>query len=319
MIEINNLTVHYGSFVAVDQASFKVEKGEILGLLGPNGAGKSTIMKVITTYLVSTMGKVTVGGYDAASDPLPVREMIGYLPETVPLYKDMLVCDYLKFAGRARGLTGQPLAGRIQWVVEACGIKSVYTRAIYELSRGFKQRVGLAQALIHDPQILILDEPTSGLDPLQIIDIRELIKNLAREKTIIFSTHILQEVTAVSDRVVIINQGRIIADGTISELEKEADLHNTHHLTVKASRQEVLNELNKIAAIAETKPLGESDEGLCKVEITGCLDDDESIWKDIDRLVKEKNWMLKSFGKKNVPFEDTFILLTQKARHGRDK
>jgi ABC-2 type transport system ATP-binding protein len=218
MIEVKNLTMHYGSTVAVDNASFKVDEGEILGLLGPNGAGKTTIMRILTTYIVPTSGTATVGGHDIIEDPIAVRRMIGYLPETVPLYSDMQVCDYLKFVARSRGIFGKTLSERMDWVVDATGVKEVYKRGIPEISKGFRQRVGLAQALIHDPRVLILDEPTVGLDPLQIVDIRRLIRSLAREKTIIFSTHILQEVQAVSDRIVIINEGRIIADGTMEEL-----------------------------------------------------------------------------------------------------
>jgi ABC-2 type transport system ATP-binding protein len=230
MIEVRDVTKRFGATVALDGVSFRLDKGEILGFLGPNGAGKSTAMKIVTTFLAPDGGTVSVDGIDVLRNPLEVRSRIGYLPENHPLYVDMMVHEYLQFVGRARGLAGDELRRRLEWVVEACGLGSVYRKPINELSKGFRQRTGLAQALIHDPEVLILDEPTSGLDPLQIIGIRELIQGLARSKTIIFSTHILQEVSPVTDRVVIINGGRIVADGRIGELERTG-----HGLTASSS------------------------------------------------------------------------------------
>lgn len=219
MIEAKNLTMDYGSTRAVDGVSFKVHEKEIVGFLGPNGAGKTTIMRLLTTFIYPTQGTALIAGTDITKDPLKVRKMLGYLPETPPLYVDMRVDEFLTFVGKARGLTGKILKERREWVVGACGISPVWKHTIYELSLGFRQRVGLAQALIHDPQVLILDEPTSGLDPIQIISIRNLIKGLAKTKTILFSTHILQEASAISDRLFIINQGKIVAQGTLSELK----------------------------------------------------------------------------------------------------
>jgi ABC-2 type transport system ATP-binding protein len=210
--------MNYGSFVALDRVSFKVNEGEILGLLGPNGAGKTTAMRLLTTYLYPSSGTAKVEGFDILENPGEVRKRTGYLPETAPLYTDMQVEEYVDFVGRARKLSGKALAERIGWVKEACGIKEVWRHTISELSKGYRQRVGLAQALIHDPKVLILDEPTSGLDPLQIIDIRNLIKGLAKNRTIVFSTHILPEVEAMAGRIVIINEGKIVAQGTQAEL-----------------------------------------------------------------------------------------------------
>jgi len=224
MIEVRGITKSFGTMLALDNVSFKLNKGEILGFLGPNGAGKSTSMKIITTFLAADAGTVTVDGIDVLKDPIAVRRRIGYLPENVPLYLDMNVHEYLRFVGEARGLSGQKLRDRLSWCVEACGLTAEYKKTIGQLSKGFKQRTGLAQALIHDPDILILDEPTSGLDPLQILGIRELIKSLAGHKTIIFSTHILQEVSPVTDRVVVINEGRIIADGDVNGLARDAKI-----------------------------------------------------------------------------------------------
>ena len=221
MINAQSLTMHYGSFVALDHVSFQAREKGILGLLGPNGAGKTTAMRILTTYLYPTSGTATVDGIDILQNPIEARKRIGYLPETAPLYSDMQVEEYLKFVGQARGIAGAALEGRIGWVKEACGVAGVWKHTISELSKGYRQRVGLAQALIHDPKVLILDEPTSGLDPLQIIGIRDLIKELSKEKTIIFSTHILSEVEAIADRIVIINEGKIVSQGTLAELAAE--------------------------------------------------------------------------------------------------
>lgn len=221
MIQVRSLTMRYGAFEALKGISFDVREKEILGLLGPNGAGKTTAMRILTTYLYPTSGTVTVDGLDILKKSEEVRRLIGYLPETAPLYPDMTADEYLRFVGEARGLGGARLKERLEWVREACQIKNVWKHRLSELSKGYRQRVGLAQALIHDPKVLILDEPTSGLDPLQIIGIRDLIRNLSREKTIIFSTHILSEVEAMADRIVIINEGRLVAQGSQKELADE--------------------------------------------------------------------------------------------------
>ena len=221
MIDVRSLTMHYGSFVALDNVSFQAREKEILGLLGPNGAGKTTAMRILTTYLYPSAGTAKIEGIDILENPIEARKRIGYLPETAPLYPEMRVDEYLKFVGEARGLQGLTLEKRVYWVVESCGLEAVLKHTVSELSKGYRQRAGLAQALIHDPQVLVLDEPTSGLDPLQIIGIRELIRNLAKEKTIVFSTHILQEVEAIADRIVIINEGKIVSQGTLRELSGE--------------------------------------------------------------------------------------------------
>ena len=218
MIEAKNLTMFYGTARALDKVSFKVQENEIVGLLGPNGAGKTTIMRVLTTFIYPTQGTALVAGADVTEDPISARKAIGYLPENPPLYADMRVDDFMGFVARARGLSGGRLKERLDWVVEACGISPVWKHEIHELSLGYRQRVGLAQALVHDPRVIILDEPTSGLDPIQIIGIRNLLKGLAKNKTILFSTHILQEAAAISNRLIIMNAGRIAAQGTLSEL-----------------------------------------------------------------------------------------------------
>ncbi len=225
MIEAKNLTMCYGSTRAVDDVSFKISERQIVGFLGPNGAGKTTLMRVLTTFIHPTKGTALVAGHDVIEKPLEVRRLLGYLPETPPLYTDMRVDDYIDFTARARGLRGVRLKDRKDWVVQACGIAPVWKHGVHEISLGFRRRVGLAQAIVHDPSVIILDEPTSGLDPLQIIGVRELIKNLSQTKTILFSTHILQEAAAISDQLFILNSGRVAARGTVAELQgKEPSL-----------------------------------------------------------------------------------------------
>jgi ABC-2 type transport system ATP-binding protein len=221
MIHVQNLVKLYGDFIAVDGISFDIKKGEIVGFLGPNGAGKTSTMRVLTCYLPATSGEVTINGYDAFEDPYHVKKSIGYLPENAPLYLDMKVEEYLDYVADIRGISPSQRKKRILEIAHRTGLTPRLRQEIGHLSKGFRQRVGLAQALIHDPEVLILDEPTSGLDPNQIIEIRSLIKEIGKQKTIIFSTHILSEAEATCDRLFIINKGRIVASGTSHALQKE--------------------------------------------------------------------------------------------------
>ncbi len=218
MIEVDHLTKRYGDLMAVRDISFEAKKGEILGFLGPNGAGKTTTMRVITGFLPATTGTVRVAGFDIFEQAHEVRQRIGYLPENPPLYNDMTVSSYLAFVGRIKGLTRNEIPDASDRTIERCGLTDVHNRVLGHLSKGFRQRVGLAQALIHDPSVLVLDEPTIGLDPRQIIDIRSLIRDLSGERTVILSTHILPEVAQLCDKVVIINRGRIAVEDSISNL-----------------------------------------------------------------------------------------------------
>ena len=225
MIEAVGLTKYYGDFAAIDNVSFSITQGEVVAFLGPNGAGKSTTMKLLTGYLAATRGIARIAGHDMASDRIAGSRKLGYLPENGPLYPDMSPRALLRFFGEARGISGSKLKERIAAVVELCALKSVYGKPIGKLSKGFRQRVGMAQALLHEPEVLILDEPTAGLDPNQIHDVRQTLKQLGKEKTILLSTHILQEVEAVASRVLFINEGRLVFDGTVGELKKtNADL-----------------------------------------------------------------------------------------------
>ncbi len=225
MIEISHITKRFDQFTAVDDLSFTVKEGEVLGFLGPNGAGKSTTMKIITGFLAPTSGTVTVDGHDISTDPLAVKSLIGYLPEGAPSYPDMTTLGFLEFIADIRGLTGDYRKQRIEHVINQVELGRVCEQTIDTLSKGFKRRVGLAQAILHDPKVLILDEPTDGLDPNQKQQVRHLIRNLARDKIVIVSTHILEEVTAVCTRALIIAQGRIVADGAPRELEARSRYH----------------------------------------------------------------------------------------------
>ena len=313
MIEVRGITKSFGTTVALDDVSFRLDRGEILGFLGPNGAGKSTTMKIITTFLAPDQGQITVDGIDVLERPLDVRRRIGYLPENVPLYLDMNVQEYLTFVGRARGLSGGQLRKRLDWCVEACGLVTEYKKNIGELSKGYRQRTGLAQALIHDPEILILDEPTSGLDPLQILGIRDLIKSLAGKKTIIFSTHILQEVSPVTDRVAIINEGRIIADGNLGDLSRDAMGTNRLFVGIREDAALVEPALRDLPEVTEIRPLA-AQQG-CRFEVRGSFDSD--LIGAVDGLVRSKNWNLTQLHEAAFSLEDTFISLTRRAHDNR--
>ncbi len=219
-LQLKNLTKTYGSQKAVNAISFDIKEGEIVGFLGPNGAGKSTTMKIATCYVPPTSGEAWVGGFNVAEKPMRVKQITGYLPEHNPLYLDLYVHEYLTFVGKLYGLTGQKLKGRVKEIVDLCGLTPEQNKRIETLSKGYRQRVGLAQALIHDPKILILDEPTSGLDPNQLVEIRKLIKMISQQKTVLFSTHIMQEVQALCDRVIVINKGKIVADDKLEFILK---------------------------------------------------------------------------------------------------
>lgn len=219
MIEAIGLSKYYGPFAATQDVTFSVPKGQVAAFLGPNGAGKSTTMKLLTGFLAPSSGKAKIGGLDMSTDRIKAAEMLGYLPENGPLYLEMTPSTILRFLGEARGMSGSRLNERLDFVAQKCSLRTVWGKPIGKLSKGFRQRVGMAQALLHDPEVLILDEPTSGLDPNQTFDVRELILSLAKTKTILLSTHILSEVKAVCNRVILINDGRVVLDGSVEDLE----------------------------------------------------------------------------------------------------
>lgn len=236
MIEANGLSKYYGPFVATENVTFEVPRGQVAAFLGPNGAGKSTTMKMLTGYLAPSNGSAKIGGHNVQTDRIAASEMLGYLPENGPLYEEMTPKGILSYLGSARGMNAGDLSGRMDYVIDRCALKSVWTKPISKLSKGYRQRVGMAQALLHDPDVLILDEPTSGLDPNQVHGVRELITSLGETKTILLSTHILREVQAVCSRVVLVNQGRLVFDGPVDEMAgTEAEMEDRfRELTVTA-------------------------------------------------------------------------------------
>jgi ABC-2 type transport system ATP-binding protein len=255
-LHVKNLTKVYGTQKAVNNISFEVGEGEIVGFLGPNGAGKSTTMKIATCYVPPTEGMVTVAGHDVVNDSLKVKRITGYLPEHNPLYLDMFVHEYLRFIGKLYGLNGANLNQRVGEMVELCGLTLEQNKRIETLSKGYRQRVGLAQALIHNPSVLILDEPTSGLDPNQLVEIRKLIKEISRNKTVIFSTHIMQEVSALCSRVIVINKGEIVADDQLSNLMKSQDTETV--VIVEFEGEVSIQDLRGLAGIKTVEALGSS-------------------------------------------------------------
>jgi ABC-2 type transport system ATP-binding protein len=315
MIKAEGLTMHYGPIMALRDVSFEVKQGEVVGLLGPNGAGKSTTMKILTTYLHPSGGTAQVGGIDILADPLGVRRIIGYLPEVLPLYMDMEVRSYLEFVGHARGLSGNRLKERTDLVVQECGLRPMFRKVIRELSKGYKQRVGIAQALIHDPQVVVLDEPTSGLDPHQIVEIRQLIRSLAQGKTVILSTHILQEVEATADRIVIISHGRIIGDGTVDELRGRAKKFERTRVAVKASADDVHGPLSALSGVTRIVPLG-THHGYSRFEIHGKIGTEP--WREFGELARAKSWEIRELHEAPLTLEETFLTLTEHAGGDRE-
>ncbi len=267
MIEVRELRKSYGGVEAVRGVSFTAATGSVLGLLGPNGAGKTTIMKVLTGYHYPSGGTALVDGVDVAEDPIAVKRRVGYLPESVPLYQDLTTDEYLDFAADARNLAGSERRTAIERAVESCGLGGVRRKRIEGLSKGYKQRLGLAQAILHDPPILILDEPTTGLDPNQIIEIRALIRSLGKSKTVILSTHILQEVEAICSSVIILNEGRIAAQGAPSEIGEALKGEDRLRLRLKAAEGLDAARLQKIVGIRSVASLESESSGVWKAEI----------------------------------------------------
>ncbi len=310
MISVQNLTKNYGETVAVQDISFEVAKGEILGFLGPNGAGKTTTMKILTCFMPPTSGTVTVDGLDVTeqAQSLEIRKKIGYLPEQNPLYHDMEVLDYLHFVADLRGVAPADQKARIKRMVDVAGLKPVLYRSIGELSKGFRQRVGLAQAMIHDPQILIMDEPTSGLDPNQIVEIRNLIRELGKEKTVILSTHILSEVEATCHRAIIVNQGKIVADGSLRDLQAAFRGMERITLEIKAPANGQIEKLRALGSVKNVTLLGsQNDVHRFQIETEKGADLREPIF---DLSVRE-GWKLLELHREVTTLEDVFRQLTK--------
>jgi ABC-2 type transport system ATP-binding protein len=308
MVEVRNLTKTFGPTVAVDNVSFDVAKGEVLGFLGPNGAGKTTTMRVITCYIPADSGTASVAGYDTVTHSIEVRRRIGYVPESAPLYLDMGVMDYLAFVAAIREIPKHSRQRRIENMVDLCSLGDVRHKLVGELSKGFRQRLGLAQTLIHDPEVLILDEPTTGLDPNQIVQIRELIKRIGREKTVLLSTHILQEVEATCSRVQIINDGRIVAQGTTEELTRSAAGESRTVVRIKASAAEVEPKLRALEKVKGLRDLG-SENGSSRFAVLS--DQGSGIEEALFRLAVESGWVLTELRPETVSLEQVFQKLTR--------
>ncbi len=305
-IVVENLTKTYGPQKAVDDISFKVRTGEVLGFLGPNGAGKTTTMKAITTYLIPNQGNVWVGDSSIYEDAEEIKRHIGYLPESNPLYEDMPVIDYLRYVAELQGIDKSKIKSSILNMVDLCGLEGEKHKTISELSKGYKQRVGLAQALIHDPDVLILDEPTAGLDPNQIVEIRELIKKIGKEKTVILSSHILAEVEATCDRILIINDGKIVADGTAEELRKKAQGKEILKIIIEdADRNLAFDQLQQLDTV-DVVDLVQGDNPAFEVQSKK----DQSSKRAIFKLCVEKGWTLTEMYPVETRLEDIFRELT---------
>lgn len=310
MIELNNVTKSYSGKKAVNEISFTVEKGEVLGFLGPNAAGKTTTMRMITCYMPPTSGTVLVDGLDTTEDSVEIRRRIGYLPEMAPLYSDMNPLEYLHYVGDLRGLEPARKRERIREMVAVCGLEEVLGQDIGQLSKGYRQRVGLAQAMLHDPDILVFDEPTAGLDPNQIAEIRNLIKRIGRERTVILSTHNLSEVQATCSRIIIINRGKIVADGTSDELS--AGFHGREILLahLKAPPDALLAKARQVAGVEEVRqiPTDDGSAGI-RLESPAGMDMREALWK----LAVAENWPILEMRRERLSLEEVFRGLTQES------
>ncbi len=307
MIEVENLTKRYGRHTAVDGVSFRVEKGEILGFLGPNGAGKTTTMRILTCYLPPTDGTARVAGYDVFQAPLEVKRRVGYIPETPPLYPDMTVLDFLGFCAKIKGVAAKDRRGKIDDVIGKTRVGDVRDTLIGKLSKGYRQRVGLAQAILNNPDVLILDEPTAGLDPKQIIETRELIKGLGGEHTIVLSTHILPEVEMTCGRVVIINKGRVVAEDTPENLTRRLRGAGALRLEVRGDEASVVEALRTLPGVLQVKAKAHHD-GLLTLEVEAEAGRD--VRADLARAIVTKGFALLALQQVGMSLEEIFLHLT---------
>lgn len=308
MIEIKNLSKRFGELIAVDDISFEVAKGAVLGFLGPNGAGKSTTMKMITGFIAPDSGSIVVGGDDISLHPVEVKRRIGYLPEGAPLYGDMTVGGFLSFIAEIRGFRGSERERRVERVVDLVSLGAVLEQPVETLSKGFKRRVGLAQAIIHDPQVLILDEPTDGLDPNQKHEVRKLIRAMAEDKIIVLSTHILEEVDAVCNRAIIIAGGRIVSDGTPAELEARSSVHNAVNITVRASAANGMrDELAKLSGVRDVEVVEGSDR---RVHFQVFPEGEALLIEQVGRVARERGWELEELRVERGQLDEVFRRVT---------
>ncbi len=304
MIEVKNLTKRFGRFCAVDNLSFTVEPGEIVGFLGPNGAGKTTTMRILSGYKVATAGTVTIAGFDILRDALKVRQHVGYLPESVPLYAEMRVKEYLRYRGLLKGLNGKLLRQRLGEVTEACGLKDVERKLVGRLSKGFRQRVGLADTLIADPDVVILDEPMIGLDPNQIRMIRELIKGLGGNHSVLLSSHILTEIESICDRVLIIDHGRIVASDTPSNLTNRLGKNAKVIAEIGGDKDDISAAIKEIDGVDNVVV---DVQGEWNVFTCTCVEDESNVRAEIFKLVGKREWSMRELRSESCCLEDVFV------------
>jgi ABC-2 type transport system ATP-binding protein len=307
MIEVKNLSKRYGQNVALNNISFSIEEGTVVGFLGPNGAGKSTTMNIITGYLSASSGVVTVGGHNTLDDPNGVKKLIGYMPELPPLYPDMTVKEYLNFMYDLKKVT-LPREKHIKEICALVKINEVYGRLIANLSKGYKQRVGIAQALLGNPPVLILDEPTVGLDPKQIIEIRNMIKNLGKNHTVILSSHILPEIQAVCERIIVINKGNIVGDGTPDSLSRSLSTDHKLIIRMEGPEKEISNGLKAVKHILSVQSTGEKEPGVFEYQVEAAEGFD--VRREIFHFAAKQNWAILSMSSTDLSLEDVFLRLT---------
>lgn len=313
MIEVTNLVKRYGDHTAVDHLSFQIEKGKIYGFLGPNGAGKSTTMNMITGYIASTEGKVVIDGHDILEEPEEAKKCIGYLPEQPPLYFDMTVLEYMKFAADLKKIPRKERESMIEEVMDMVKITDMKNRLIKNLSKGYRQRVGLAQAILGYPEVIILDEPTVGLDPKQIIEIRSLIKELKKKHTVILSSHILSEVSAVCDYVLIISHGRLVASDTPDNLSRLAEGSNTLNMLVKGEKEQIETGMKSIDKVKETEIVFNEEEGAWNVSVS--TEEQEDIREEVFLKMAELHCPILEMKSKKVSLEEIFLELTESEKN----
>ena len=308
MIEVKNLTKYYGNFPAVVDVNFTVDKGEVVGFLGPNGAGKTTVMKILTCFMPPTSGSAFIAGYDVVSQSLQARRHIGYLPETVPLYTDMTVEDYLGFMGTIRGMDRLRIRKRVLKVIELCRLQDYQFTHIGKLSKGFRQRVGIAQAILHEPAILILDEPTIGIDPIQVVETRQLIKDLGGEHTLILSTHILPEVSMICERVIIIHEGQIVAVDTPKNLSQRLQSVQRIEMEIRGPEKDVISTIRSIEGIGDVSRKGTTEEGVVSYLVESRRGSD--VREKLASKIVQKGWGLMKLEPVALTLEEIFLKLT---------
>ncbi len=306
MIQASELTHYYGPRPAIEDVNFGVKRGEILGFLGPNGAGKTTTMRIITGFMPPTQGKVTLADYDVVEQSLEVRRRIGYLPETVPLHTEMPINSYLKYMGTLRGMPARQIRQRIGEVIEVCRLEDYYKTIIGKLSKGFRQRVGIAQAILHEPEVLVLDEPTIGIDPIQVVETRRLIQDLGKEQTVVLSSHILPEVNMICERVLIIHEGKIVAEDTPQNLAQRLQGVDQLQVEVGGPVQGVLAALRQVKGVTEVTHRSQQGRNVFTVQVQRGLD----LRDEISRVVVSNDWRLLSMQLVSMSLEDIFLRLT---------